>query len=77
MNTRDRATATKVLMINSEGILGSNSGINGPYNLAITLDGTINASRILTGELTANLIKAGTIRSINGESYWDLDTGQY
>lgn len=75
MNTRDRATATKVLMINSEGILGSNSGINGPYNLAITLDGTINASRILTGELTANLIKAGTIRSINGESYWDLDTG--
>lgn len=75
MNTRDRATATKVLMINSEGILGSNNGINGPYNLAITLDGTINASRILTGELTANLIKAGTIRSISGGSYWDLETG--
>ena len=61
MDTDDAATAVKVLRANYEGIGGSSSGIGGPYNVAITTDGKINADAITTGQLDGNLVKAGTI----------------
>lgn len=73
MNTKDRATATKIMRINSEGIAGTDHGIDGPYEIAIFNDGKINASMILVGELWANLIKTGRIQSQTGAVYFDLD----
>lgn len=61
MDTEDQSTAVKLLRINMAGIGGSTGGINGDYNLAILIDGTINASMIKVGELDGNLIKANTI----------------
>lgn len=53
--------ATNVLVLGAGGIAGSNSGVNGEYNTAITIDGKINASMILTGALLASMIKGGTL----------------
>lgn len=75
MNTKDRATATKIMRINSEGIAGTDHGIDGPYETAIFNDGKINASMILVGELIADIIKSGTLSSINGKCTINLDTG--
>lgn len=61
MDTNDKATATKVIRLNSNGIGASVTGINGPYIASMLIDGTINASRITFGELDGNLIKANTI----------------
>ena len=61
MDTNDKATATKVIRLNSNGIGASVTGINGPYIASMLIDGSINASRITFGELNGNLIKANTI----------------
>lgn len=61
MDTNSVETAQTVLRINMNGIGGSTTGINGPYNLAILTDGTINASQITSGTIDGNLIKANTI----------------
>lgn len=55
-------TAFKVLRLNYEGIAGTDKGVNGKYNVAITTDGQINATRITFGELNGNLIKANSLQ---------------
>ena len=55
-------TASKVLRLNYEGIAGTDKGVNGKYNVAITTDGQINATRITFGELNGNLIKANSLQ---------------
>ena len=75
MNTPDKETATYVWRWNMGGLGFSSNGYNGPYTTAITADGSIVADFITTGSLTANLIQAGRIESLNGESYWDIETG--
>lgn len=73
----DLTQAVNVWRWNRGGLGHSHSGYDGPFDdVAITQDGKINASMILTGELTANLIKAGTIQDINGYNSWNLDTGK-
>ena len=54
-------TASKVLRLNYEGIAGTDKGVNGKYNVAITTDGQINATRITFGEMDGNLIKANSV----------------
>lgn len=54
-------TATKVLRLNYEGIAGTDNGINGNYNVAITTDGHVNASMVTFGEMNGNLIKANSV----------------
>lgn len=61
MDTDNVETAKTVLRFNMNGIGGSTTGINGPYNLAILTDGTINASQITSGTIDGNLIRGGTI----------------
>lgn len=68
--------AQNVLRINLGGIGFSHTGIEGPYTSAWTIDGNFNASFITTGILNASLIKAGIILSPDGQSYWNLDTGE-
>lgn len=77
MDTDDVATAMNVLRANMLGLGFSQNGYNGPFSVAITLDGHIVADYIDTGILTANIIKAGVIQSAGGENYWNLDNDEF
>ena len=50
------------LKINSEGIGFSNTGINGVFNSAWLIDGTLDMQNINVINLTASLIKGGTLK---------------
>ena len=54
--------AVNVMKISSGGIGFSNSGINGTFNSAWTLDGTLNMQNINVMNLTASLIKGGVLK---------------
>lgn len=56
MDTNDPTTATKVWRWNINGLGYSRNGINGPYELAMTMDGSIVADMITTGQLNTNVI---------------------
>lgn len=74
----DLTQAVNVWRWNQGGLAHSSNGYNGQFNdVAITADGKINASMILTGALTANLITAGTITDASGKNSWNLDTGVF
>lgn len=53
IDTDDISTATKGLRLNANGLGSFTGGINGTYNVAITIDGSIVADRITTGTLRA------------------------
>ena len=55
-------TAHNVIRINSGGIAFSNTGINGNFVTAWTIDGTFNAQAINIINLTADMIKGGTLK---------------
>lgn len=62
MDTEDTQTAVNVWRFNLNGLGHSHTGFNGPYDdVALSADGKINASMILAGYLTANIIKGGTL----------------
>ena len=61
MDTEDPGTAVNVLRLNVNGIGGSTNGVNGPFNVAMTLDGHVNASVINSGELNGNLLRAASV----------------
>lgn len=66
MDTPDIGTATKVWRWNKNGLGYSNNGYQGPYGLAMTSDGEINA----------NFIKAGIISDVQGNSTIDMTNGE-
>ena len=68
--------AVNVWRWNVNGLGFSSKGYNGPYDTAITADGRIVADFITSGTLVANIIKAVTISSVDGSSYWNLDNGE-
>ena len=75
MNTDNPSTATQVWRFNKGG-LGYGTSYSGPFNdIALTSDGKINASRIVTGTLNADLIKAGVISSTGGMTTINMSTG--
>lgn len=67
--------AKKVWRWNNGGFGFSANGYNGPYRLAITQDGAIVADFITVGTLTANIIKAGILKSLNGATEINMETG--
>lgn len=75
MDTADKNTAKKVWRWNMNGLGYSKNGYSGPYNLAMTIDGSIVADFITTGTLNADLIKAGTLKDLSGNIEWNLTTG--
>lgn len=65
MDQPDKETAVNVIRMNKNGIGFSQSGYNGPFNSAWTIDGTF----------MAEWIKAGILSDNAGKNYWNLDTG--
>ncbi len=80
MDTPDKTTAVNVWRFNSGGLGHSSNGYDGPYSdIALTMDGQINANLITTGTLSANRIRGGIIQALedDGVSYWNLETGAF
>ena len=57
-----KENAKYVIKINSKGIGFSESGINGVFNSAWTIDGTLNMQHINVINLVADMIKGGTLK---------------
>jgi len=57
MDTNDPKTAKKVWRWNLNGLGYSSTGVDGKYETAITMDGSIVADFITTGKLNTNLIE--------------------
>ena len=57
-----KETATNVIMINNGGIGFSQNGINGTFASAWTIDNVLNMQNINVINLTADLIKGGTLK---------------
>lgn len=57
MDTADMKTAKKVWRWNLNGLAYSNNGYGGPYETAMTMDGSIVANRITTGVLKGGFVK--------------------
>lgn len=62
VDTLPKENATNVIMINNGGIGFSNTGINGTFNSAWTIDNVLNMEQINVINLTADLIKGGTLK---------------
>lgn len=79
MDTPDKTTATNILEISMNGIRSSNAGYkpatDPAWKLGITIDGQINADRILTGTIMAGLIKAGILSDVAGNTTLNMETG--
>lgn len=75
MDTPSTETAVNVWRMTAGGFGHSHSGFNGPFDdIALTMDGKINANMITTGQLNANIIKSGRIESLKpGGPYFDLE----
>lgn len=71
MDTDDVSTAVNVIRMNVNGIGFSKTGYNGPFTTAWTIDGVFNADFINAGTLTATIIKAGILASIDdNKNFW-------
>ncbi len=62
VDTLPKESARNVLKISSGGIGFTNQGINGTFKSAWTLDNTLNMDNINVINLTASLIKGGTLK---------------
>ena len=75
MDNLDITQAVKVWRWNQAGLGYSSTGYAGPYGLAMTANGEIVADFITTGTLNADLIKAGVIEDVAGNSTIDMSNG--
>lgn len=62
VDTLPKESATNVLMINNGGIGFSQTGINGTFQSAWTIDNVLNMGQINVINLTADLIHGGTLK---------------
>ena len=62
VDTLPKEEAHHVIMINSGGIAFSSTGINGAFESAWTIDNVLNMEQINVINLTADLIKGGTLK---------------
>ena len=62
LDSLPKETATNVIMINAGGIGFSNTGINGTFTSAWTIDNTLNMENINVINLTADLIRGGVLK---------------
>lgn len=62
VDTLPKEQARNVIMINNGGIAFGQNGINGAFSSAWTIDNVLNMEQINVINLTANLIKGGTLK---------------
>lgn len=62
VDTLPKEEAHHVIMINSGGIAFSSTGINGAFKSAWTIDNVLNMEQINVINMTADLIKGGTLK---------------
>ena len=62
VDTLPKEDATNVIMINNGGIGFSQTGINGTFKSAWTIDGTLDMQNINVINLVADMIKGGTLK---------------
>lgn len=62
LDSLPKESATNVILINAGGIGFSNTGINGTFTSAWTIDNVLNMQNINVINLTADLIKGGTLK---------------
>lgn len=62
VDTLPKENATNVIMINNGGIAFSTTGINGTFNSAWLIDGTLDMQNINVINLVADMIKGGTLK---------------
>ncbi len=62
VDTLPKEDATNVMRINSGGIGFSNTGINGTFTSAWTIDGTLDMQQVNAINLVADQIKGGTLK---------------
>lgn len=62
VDTLPKEEAHHVIMINSGGIAFSSTGINGAFESAWTIDNVLNMEQINVINMTADLIKGGTLK---------------
>lgn len=72
------STASDVLVINHEGIAGTDQGINGTFKVAITTSGEINGQAIMANTIDGNSIQANTITvgNLNSELNEEINSIQ-
>ena len=76
MDTDDISTAVNVWRWNLNGLGHSHNGYNGPFDdVAITMDGKINANMIVIGFMSAARLKGGTIdgNTVNAKQFQVID----
>jgi hypothetical protein len=73
----DLELATKVWKWGIGGFGYSENGVNGPYDTAITAEGSIVASLVSAGIVTADMVQAGLLQSQDGSSWLNLDDGSF
>ena len=76
MDTADKNTATKVWRWNVNGLGFSSTGYYGEYNIALTMDGKLVLNELTCEGINAMLINAGILKSLNGKSWINLDSGE-
>ena len=77
MDNPDPELAQKIWRWNLAGLGYSSNGIDGPYELAMTMTGAINANFITTGLLSANMVQTGVLQSANGSTWINMDGGEF
>ena len=75
MDTKDVNTAAKVFRLNLGGLGFSGTGVNGPFT-GLTQDGKLVINEGTAYKFTAALMQAGILKSIDGRTCFDLDTGK-
>lgn len=77
MDDPDINQAVKIWRWNLGGLGYSNTGYNGTFGTAITMDGSIVANYIATGTMEANRVRTGLLTDEVGRNYWNLTTGEF
>lgn len=76
MDTEDINSATNVIRLNQQGIGFSQNGYNGPFGVAITIDGQISADYVTTGAMSD--ARGNTIINLtDGTMKFNHDDGSY
>lgn len=77
MDTPDVESAQKVWRWNLGGLGYSSTGPDGKFIPAITQDGSIVATFITSGSMNAKVITTGVLKSQDGKTFINLDSGQF